>query len=130
MRLYKITAATYEDFYGTPDDPIDRSYTTTIAQKPDCSAFLFVCKDAQDDLDGLTLLDAVPSGFDFTYCQEWGLTINAAVLARTILDIRRKAYGTLESQLDLLYHDMAADKGTKAGEWFKAVAAVKTALPK
>ena len=130
MRLYKITAAAFENFYGTIDDPEDRSYTTTIAQTPSCNAFLFVCKDAQDDLDGLSLLDAVPSGFDFTYCQEWGLTINAAVLARTILDIRRKAYGTLESQLDLLYHDMAADKGTKAGEWFKAVAAVKTALPK
>ena len=130
MRLYKITAAAWENFYGTPDDPEDRSYTTTIAQKPDCSAFLFVCKDAQDDLDGLTLLDAVPSGFDFTYCQEWGLTINAAVLARTILDIRRKAYGTLESQLDLLYHDMDADKGDKTGEWYKAVKAVKVANPK
>ena len=130
MRLYKITSAAWENYYGTPADPIDRSYTTRIAQTPSCNAFLFVCKDAQDDLDGLTLLDAVPSGFDFTYCQEWGLTINAAVLARTILDIRRKAYGTLESQLDLLYHDMDADKGTKAGEWFKAVAAVKTAIPK
>ena len=130
MKLYKITGAAFTSFYGTIDDRIDRSYCTTIAQKPDCSAFLFVCKDAQDELDGLSLLDAVPSGFDFTYCQEWGLTLNAAVLARTILDIRRKAYGTLESQLDLLYHDMAADKGTKAGEWFKAVAAVKTAIPK
>ena len=130
MRLYKITAAAWENFYGTPDDPEDRSYTTTIAQKPDCSAFLFICKDAQDDLDGLSLLDAVPSGFDFTYCQEWGLTINAAVLARTILDIRRKAYGTLESQLDLLYHDMDADKGDKTGEWYKAVKAVKVANPK
>ena len=130
MRLYKILATAYENYYGTQDDPIDRSYTTTIAQKPDCSAFLFVCKDAQDDLTGLSLESSIPSGFDFTYCQEWGLTLNAAVLARTILDIRKKAYGTLESQLDLLYHDMAADKGTKAGEWFKAVAAVKTAIPK
>jgi hypothetical protein len=130
MRLYSITAAAYSNYYGTYDDPIDRSYTTTIAQKPDCSAFLFVCKDEQDALTGLTSLDAVPSGYDFTYCQEWGLTLNAAVLARTILDIRRKAYGTIETQLDLLYHDMAADKGDKTGEWFKAVAAVKTALPK
>ena len=130
MKLYKIAAANYEDYYGTMENPIDRSYTTTIAQTPSNDAFLFLCKDAQDALTGLTLLDAVPSGFDFTYCQEWGLTINDAVLARTILDIRRKAYGTLESQLDLLYHDMAADKGTKAGEWFKAVAAVKTAIPK
>ena len=130
MRLYKITAAAWENFYGTPDDPEDRSDCTTIAQKSDDSAFLFICKDAQDELDGLTLLDAVPSGFDFTYCQEWGLTINDAVLARTILDIRRKAYGTLESQLDLLYHDMDADKGDKTGEWYKAVKAVKVANPK
>jgi len=130
MRLYKITAAAWENFYGTRDDPIDRSYTTTIAQTPSCNAFLFVCKDAQDDLDGLTALDAVPAGYDFTYCQEWGLTINAAVLARTILDIRRKAYGTIETQLDLLYHDMDADKGDKTGEWYKAVKAIKVANPK
>jgi len=130
MKLYKIAAANYEDYYGTMENRIDRSYTTTIAQKPDCSAFLFLCKDTQDAQTGLTLLNTVPSGFDFTYCQEWGLTINAAVLARTILDIRRKAYGTLESQLDLLYHDMDADKGDKTGEWYKAVKAVKVANPK
>ena len=130
MRLYKILATAYENYYGTQDDPIDRSYTTTIAQKPDCSAFLFVCKDAQDDLTGLSLESSVPSGFDFTYCQEWGLTLNAAVLARTILDIRKKAYGSIESQLDLLYHDMTADKVDETGEWYKAIKAVKTANPK
>ena len=43
---------------------------------------------------------------------------------------RAAAYADVKEQLDLLYHDMAADKGTKAGEWFKAVAAVKTAIPK
>ena len=130
MKLYKIAAANYETYFGTPEDPIDRSYITIIAQTPSCDNFLFICKDAQDAQTGLTLLDAVPSGFDFTYCQEWGLTINDAVLARTILDIRRKAYGTLESQLDLLYHDMDADKGDKTGEWYKAVKAVKVANPK
>ena len=130
MRLYKIAAANYATYFGTPDDPIDRSYVTIIAQTPSCNAFLFVCKDEQDAQTGLTLLDAVPSGFDFTYCQEWGLTINAAVLARTILDIRRKAYGTIETQLDLLYHDMDADKGNKTGEWYKAIKAIKVANPK
>ena len=130
MRLYSITGAACSNYFGTPDDRIDRSYVTMVAQKPDCSSFLFVCKDAQDDLDGLTALDEVPSGYDFTYCQEWGLTINAAVLARTILDIRRKAYGSIESQLDLLYHDMDADKGDKTGEWYKAIKAIKVANPK
>ena len=130
MKLYKIAAANYEDYYGTMENPIDRSYTTTIAQTPSCNAFLFLCKDAQDAQTGLELLSTVPSGFDFTYCQEWGLTLNDAVLARTILDIRKKAYGSIESQLDLLYHDMTADKGDKTGEWYKAMKAVKTANPK
>ena len=123
MKLYKILATAYEDYYGTMDDPIDRSYTTTIAQTPSCDAFLFLCKDEQDALTGLTLLDAVPSGFDFTYCQEWGLTINDAVLARTILDMRRKAYGTWESQLEKINDD-------GIDSWKTDIAAVKTSLPK
>ena len=130
MRLYKILATAYSNFYGTQDNPTDRSDCTTIAQTPSCNAFLFVCKDAQDDLTGLSLESSIPSGFDFTYCQEWGLTLNAAVLARTILDIRKKGYGTIESQLDLLYHDMTADKGDKTGEWYAAINAIKVANPK
>jgi len=105
MRLYKITAAAWENFYGTPDDPEDRSDCTTIAQTPSCNAFLFVCKDAQDDLDGLSLLDAVPSGFDFTYCQEWGLTIDDDVVDRVIIDLRKKSYPTWQDQLDDIYHN-------------------------
>ena len=123
MRLYKLEASNYAEFFGTLDNPIDRSYTTTIAQKPDCSAFLFLCKDEQDAQTGLTLLNSVPSGFDFTYCQEWGLTINDAVVARTILDMRRKAYGTWESQLEKINDD-------GIDSWKTAMAAVKTSLPK
>ena len=123
MRLYSITSAAYSNYFGTLEDPIDRSYVTMIAQKPDCSAFLFVCKDAQDALTGLTLLDAVPSGYDFTYCQEWGLTINDAILARTILDMRRKAYGTWENQLEKINDD-------GIDSWKQDIAAVKAAIPK
>jgi len=123
MKLYKILATACVDYYGTMDNPIDRSYTTTIAQTPSCDAFLFVCKDEQDVLEGLTLLSSVPSGFDFTYCQEWGLTINDAVLARTILDMRRKAYGTWESQLEKINDD-------GIDSWKEDIAAVKISLPK
>ena len=105
MRLYSIAATAYENYYGTQDDPIDRSYTTTIAQKPDCSAFLFVCKDEQDALTGLTALDAVPSGYDFTYCQEWGLTVDDDVIDRVIIDLRKKAYPSWQDQLDSIYHN-------------------------
>jgi len=34
MKLYKINAENYEDYYGTIENRIDRSYTTTIAQTP------------------------------------------------------------------------------------------------
>ena len=123
MKLYKILATAYEDYYGTMENPIDRSYTTNIAQTPSCDAFLFLCKDIQTALTGLTLLSTVPSGFDFTYCQEWGLTINDAVLARTILDMRRKAYGTWESQLEKINDD-------GIDSWKEDIITVKTNIPK
>ena len=43
---------------------------------------------------------------------------------------RAVAYPELKEQLDLLYKDMAADKGDKTGEWFKAVKKVKDDNPK
>jgi len=43
---------------------------------------------------------------------------------------RAFAYPELKEQLDLLYKDMAADKGDKTGEWFKAVKKVKDDNPK
>ena len=119
MKLYKIEASNSETFFGTPENPIARD-VTMIAQAPDCSAFLLLSKDAQD---GLELLSTVPAGFDFTYCQEWGLTINDAVVARVVLDLRRIAYGTWESQLEKI-HDDGIDS------WKTAQAAVKTKFPK
>jgi len=47
-----------------------------------------------------------------------------------ILETRRISYPDLREQLDLLYKDMAADKGDKTGEWFKAVKKVKDDNPK
>jgi hypothetical protein len=94
-----------------------------IAQTPSCDAFLFLCKDTQTAQTGLELLSTVPSGFDFTYCQEWGLTINDAVVARVVLDLRRKAYGTWESQLEKINDD-------GIDSWKIDQAAVKTNFPK
>ena len=119
MKLYKIEASNWETFFGTIENPIVR-VVTVIAQTPSCDAFLLLAKDTQDDLE---LLSTVPSGFDFTYCQEWGLTINDAVVARVVLDMRRKAYGTWESQLEKIYDD-------GIDSWKTDIAAVKTSLPK
>ena len=43
---------------------------------------------------------------------------------------RDRQYPQLGEQLDMLFHDMTAGKGDKTGEWYKAVAKVKTDNPK
>ena len=43
---------------------------------------------------------------------------------------RKRAYGTIGDQLDLLYKDIVAGKLDTTGEWAKAVKAVKDANPK
>jgi len=126
MKLYKILAVNYETYFGTTDNPIDRSYITMIAQTPSCDAFLFLCKDEQDAQTGLSLLSTVPDGFDFTYCQEWGLTINDAVVDKVIIDLRKKNYGTIEDQLDMQYWDIV----NSTNNWKTAIDTVKTNYPK
>ncbi len=43
---------------------------------------------------------------------------------------RASAYDSIGNQLDLLFHDMTASKGSKSGEWYKAIAKVKADNPK
>ena len=104
MKLYKLEASNFETFWGTHENRIERD-VIGLAQTPSCDAFLFLAKDTQDAQDGLTLLDSVPSGFDFTYCQEWGLTVNNDVVDKVIIDLRKKSYPSWEDQLDDIYHN-------------------------
>ena len=55
---------------------------------------------------------------------------NTAETLNGVLNKRAVEYKELKEQLDLLYHDMVADKGDKTGEWFKHIKAVKDANPK
>ena len=43
---------------------------------------------------------------------------------------RDRQYPQLGEQLDMLFHDMTVGKGTKDGEWYKAVKKVKDDNPK
>tara|TARA_R110002167_G_scaffold55569_1_gene157737 strand:+ start:622 stop:882 length:261 start_codon:yes stop_codon:yes gene_type:complete len=53
-----------------------------------------------------------------------------AVAASAYKVARKQSFSTVGEQLDQLFHDMAADKGNKTGEWYKAVAKVKSDNPK
>ena len=101
MKLYKIEASNWEAFFGTPENRIQRD-VITIAQTPSNDAFLYLSNETYDELE---LLDSVPIGFDFTYCQEWGLTVDDDVIDRVIIDLRKKAYPSWEDQLDSIYHN-------------------------
>lgn len=50
--------------------------------------------------------------------------------AKSYQNVRETKYPSVEEQLDLLYHDMLADKGDKTGDWFAAVKKVKDDNPK
>ena len=87
MKLYKLEASNWATFHGTVEERIERD-VKTIAQTPNCDAFLLLAEDTFDELE---LLDSVPTGFDFTYCQEWGLTVDKDVVDRVITDLGKKA---------------------------------------
>ena len=86
MKLYKIEASNWEAFFGTPEERIERD-VITIAQTPSCDAFLYLSNETYGE--PLELLDSVPSGYDFTYCQEWGLTVDDDVIDRVIKDLEK-----------------------------------------
>ena len=109
MKLYKLEASNWEAFFGTPEEPggnpnpnPNNRKVITIAQTPSCDAFLYLSNETYDELE---LLDSVPAGFDFTYCQEWGLTVDDDVVDRVIIDLRKKDYPTWQDQLDDIYHN-------------------------
>jgi len=83
MKLYKLEASNYRSFFGTLNERIERD-VIRVAQTPSCDAFLYLSNTTYDELE---LLDTAPEGFDFTYCQEWGLELNDAVIDRVIADL-------------------------------------------
>ena len=54
---------------------------------------------------------------------------NEAWLAANEYKIKRQ-YTSLGEQLDMLFHDMTAGKGDKTGDWYAAIAKVKSDYPK
>jgi len=85
MKLYKITTENWNDFFGVGENRIDRPDVKIVAQTPNCEAFLFLSNKTYEE--HVELLDAVPSGYDFTYCQEWGLEVNQTKIDRVIEDL-------------------------------------------
>ena len=56
--------------------------------------------------------------------------VNAKIAEMQIIENRKIAYGSVQDQLDKLYHDMTAGKLDVTGEWHKAIKKVKDDNPK
>ena len=54
----------------------------------------------------------------------------ASATAVAYKSARKKAYAEIGDQLDQLYHDMAAGKADKTGDWYAAIAKIKSDNPK
>ena len=87
---------------------------------------------AQWSLNGdvLTWMDAVQTEPTQSEIDAEVIRLQAIYDGNAYQRTRAAAYEEVKEQLDQLYHDMAADKGDKTGEWFKAIKAVKDATPK
>lgn len=122
MSLYSLQASNWQTLFGTRDEPTPKDDVTIIAQKPDCSAWLVLSNTAYPELEPFTSYE----GYDFTYCQQWGLTISDDVVARTISDLRKNAYPPMADYNDaVVKNDQAAIQA-----YIDACLAVKAKYPK
>ena len=98
MKLYILPATNFESLFGSPIERKQVNDVVIIAQTTDCSSFLVLSKTNYTALEPFTSYN----GFDFTYCQQWGLTINEDVVVRTISDLRKNAYPPMANYLDAI----------------------------
>ena len=98
MKLYILPATNFESLFGSPMERKQVNDVVIVAQTTDCSSFLVLSKTNYTALEPFTSYN----GFDFTYCQQWGLTINEEVVVRTISDLRKNAYPPMANYLDAI----------------------------
>jgi len=106
---------------------------------------LYAAANGVNSIDFLTDVILEQSGGESVIIKEWNLSIaeptadqiasyetagNTAETLDGVLNTRASEYKKIKEQLDLLYHDMTADKGDKTGEWYTHIKAIKDANPK
>lgn len=109
MNLYELKASDCAAFWGEPDAPTGVA-AVTIAQKPDCSAFLVL---SETDNPLLVKTTIIPTGYDFTYRQEWGLVVTKEKIDKATKELVTRFQGRWQqTEMDL---NIAAIKA-KAGQ--------------
>ena len=103
LHLCSVPSNKMTEVFGSPISPegIKPKYkdlqVVMVGQKPDCSSFLLLSDQVVTEF---TKLKEVPEGYNFTFRQEWGLTINKEVLDRVITTLRTESYPPMGEYLD------------------------------
>lgn len=103
MILCVLNSQNFETVVGAPEKPSGNTIVV-VAQKPDCSSFLVLTGVVYP---GLTEVTSIPQGYDFTYCQDWGLVMTPDHIARAKEDIIAKK----EVVIDEYCETIARNKG-------------------
>lgn len=112
-------------------DSVENQYYCCFHNGEKHKRILFSC-DNPDNLDAVA-----QRVYDLDQNPDLGLPslskaeMAAALALEAVRKQRRKEYPRLEEQLDMLFHELY-ERGniSTAGEWYRAIAAVKTAHPK
>ena len=79
--------------------------------------------EVSNDLSWADVADNTVANQD-TYVD--GAVVKYVAPTLTYIEKRVAQFPTIGDQLDKLFHDMTAGKGDKTGEWYKAIAKVKS----
>jgi hypothetical protein len=117
-----LNSSNFEALFGTPKNPTPKEIVI-VGQRPDCSSFLVLSNVVYPQL---LQVFGVPVGYDFTFRQSWGLTIDAAVIDRVIQTLRAESYPPIQDYNDaVVKNDLV-----QMANYVSACVAVKAKFPK
>jgi len=90
FKVYSFRGVDIQLIFGSRETPVTPKDFHIIGQTPDCSRFLALSLEHYDVMFEETNMIAISSTYNFTYRQEWGLTINEEVIRRVKKDLRTK----------------------------------------
>lgn len=113
------------DFPGQAAQPpkYENLQVIMIGQRPDCSGYLLLSNQVVDEF---TRHMSVPTGYDFIFRQEWGLSITEATIHRVISTLRAESYPPMADYLDAI----VKNDDTQLQKYIQDCLAVKEKYPK
>jgi hypothetical protein len=133
FHLCSITSSDLQNIMGNsnfPNEHIQPKYENLsfimIGQKIENSAAVGYLILTETLVPEFTKHNSVPEGYEFTFKQEWGLTINEDMIHKTIETLRKESYPPMSDYIDAIVKN---DENQK-NDYLNKCLVVKTKYPK